>query len=235
MMPDRCPDCGVLSGSVHHALCSFQRELSPDRQLMRVRVRVSAAPCPWCGEHFELRGRNQKHHAQSAECYAKALAAQRSEWRRRPETRQKNRERWRNLPAEKTRKWHRVRDSRRAAERAQKRAQREAETATFRHVEKPFALAACMANKRYLWLRKMDNADYEQTLYLALLDAGIDPEKPAYIDTHRMQTFVLRHMARLQCDCGFRRLRERGIPSFVDVADLADVSPHNWHATWASA
>ena len=81
----------------------------------------------------------------------------------------------------------------------------------------------------------MDSADYEQTLYLALVDAQINPFEPAYIDTHRMQAFVLRHMARLQCDCGFRRLRESGIPSFIDVADLADVSLRNWHATWASA
>ena len=222
--PDRCPDCGMLSGAP---------ELGPHGEL--VPARMSEQPCPFCGERFELRRPDQKHHRQSAECYAKVIAAQRSEWLRRPETRRKNRERWRNMPIEKTRKWRRVRDSRRAAERAQKRARREAETATFRHVEKPFALAACMANKRYLWLRRMDSADYEQTLYLALVDAQINPFEPAYIDTHRMQAFVLRHMARLQCDCGFRRLRERGIPSFIDVADLADVSPHNWHATWASA
>ena len=149
--------------------------------------------------------------------------------------RRQDRERWNNLPIEKKRNCRRARDSRRSAERARKRVLREAETAVFRQVEKPFALAARMANKRYLWLRKMDNADYEQTLYLALLDAGIDPEKPAYIDTHRMQMFVLRHMARLQCNCGFRRLRESGLPRFIDVADLAHVSLRNWHTTWRSA
>jgi hypothetical protein len=156
-------------------------------------------------------------------------------WRQRPETRQKNRERWRNLPTEKKRNCRRARDSRRATERAQKRAQREAAAAVFRQVEKPFALAACMANQYYLWLRKLDRDDYEQTLHLALVDAGIDPEKPAYIDTHRMQMFVLRHMARLQCNCGFRRLRESGLPRFIDVADLAHVSLRNWHTTWRSA
>jgi hypothetical protein len=37
MTPDRCPDCGVLSGSVHHALCGYERELSATGQLQPVK------------------------------------------------------------------------------------------------------------------------------------------------------------------------------------------------------
>ena len=67
MTPDRCPDCRVLSGSVHHALCGFSPVLSPDGQL--VRVRMSAAPCPHCGEFFPITHPSQRHHTQSKWCY----------------------------------------------------------------------------------------------------------------------------------------------------------------------
>ena len=230
MTAARCADCGVLLGAVHHALCGFQHELSPEGKL--VRVRMSAAPCEWCGLYFKLRG-TQKHHTQSAECYGKVIAAQRSEYKQRPETRRKNRERWNNLPPEQKRNCRRARDSRRAAEQARKRAQREAETAVFRHVEKPLALAAAMSRKYYWWLKKMDRDDFEQTIFLALVDAQINPFEGAYIDTHRMQIFVYRHLDRLQRNSGFRRT-QYGIPTLVGIDDFALASQQNWAATWAN-
>ena len=40
MTPDRCADCGVLSGSVHRALCGYSPELSPTGQLVKKKPRL---------------------------------------------------------------------------------------------------------------------------------------------------------------------------------------------------
>ena len=216
MTPDRCELCGAAPGSVHRITCGFSPELA-DGKL----VRMSPQPCEFCAEYYPLARYNQRHHTQNPECFAKVKRAQ-------------DRERWNNLPIEKKRNCRRARDSRRAAESARKRVLREAETAVFRDVQTPFRLAVCMASKHYFWLRKMDKDDFEQTLYLALLDADIDPYERAYIDIHRLQTFVTRHLDRLQRNSGFRRT-QYGIPAFIGIDDFALASRQNWQTTWRNA
>jgi hypothetical protein len=215
MTADRCPTCNA-PGGMHHVCCGYSPELA-DGKL----VRMSAVPCEFCAEYYPLTHHNQKNHHQSEGCRAMLK-------------RRQDRERWNNLPIEKKRNCRRARDSRRSAERARKRVLREAETAVFRQVEKPFALAARMANKRYLWLRKMDRDDYEQTLFLSLLDAQINPFEPACIDIHRMQTFVSRHLDRLQRNSGFRRT-QYGIPAFIGIDDFGFAAQQNWATTWKNA
>src|ERR1035438_1546482 len=73
MTPDRCPNCGALSGSVHHITCGFQHELSPDGKLER--VSMSPQPCEWCAEHFPILSTRQRHHVQNPECHRKATTA----------------------------------------------------------------------------------------------------------------------------------------------------------------
>jgi hypothetical protein len=219
MTPGCCADCNVLSGAPHHITCGFSAELGPRGEL--VSTRMSPAPCEFCAEYYPLARYNQRHHTQNPECFAKVKRAQ-------------DRERWNNLPAEKKRNCHRARDSRRAAERAQKRALRETEKAFFRDVRKPFELAVCMAKKRHAWLRKLDRDDWEQTILLALYEAGIDPDKTDCINIHRMQTFVTRHLDRLQRNSGFRRT-QYGIPTFIGIDDFSLVSLQNWAATWRNA
>jgi hypothetical protein len=72
MTPDRCPDCGVLSGSAHHITCGYEPALSPRGQVVR---RMSPQPCEWCAEHYPIVSTRQRHHVQNPDCARKARNA----------------------------------------------------------------------------------------------------------------------------------------------------------------
>jgi hypothetical protein len=144
------------------------------------------------------------------------------------------------MTIDRVKKKPRLRDIRRSQARAEKRAARQSAKASYRHVERPLEYAMVIGNHHFLWLRKLYPEDFEQTVFLALLEARVNPFDPAYVDTHGLTLAVQRHLDRLQCEVGLRRIRENGeskYPRFVDVGtrNLMQYGQLKWATTWATA
>lgn len=169
---------------------------------------LSSAPCPYCGEYYELRRKDQARHVQNSWCVRQAYL----EYQR---LRQRERY-WKKVgrPDRNHRDQNRL-------------------SSVVRYVPDPTMRALGTMKTRYKFLMYQHSEDCRQIAYVALLSLGIDPFSPAEIDVAQLNRTVQRMANRAVKELGYR-VRQRTNRYFVSL-DAVDRAPRSWAAAWASA